>query len=61
MNINITKLIKTLIKFYKKINFPMKVEQFWQKNKIKVGITAGIIAVGALSYWLYRKYANDHN
>lgn len=39
----------------------MKVEQFWQKNKIKVGITAGIIAVGALSYWLYRKYANDHN
>lgn len=33
----------------------MKVENYWDRNKLKVALSVGVIAIGALSYWLYRK------
>lgn len=36
----------------------MKAENYWDRNKLKVAVSVGVIAIGALSYWLYRKLSN---
>lgn len=34
----------------------MKVKQFFTENKEKIAIALGVVAAGALTYWLVRKW-----